>query len=135
MSDYKDCGQCGAQGLVHFKHCPLNRVTEQAPPTPNDSPAIWDLVMEDFKARDAEGRRKYGTPLQADNGRDALVDAYQEALDLVVYLRQEIAQRRAEREKIAAWLVDRWRLFEWGAVPLDEAFAGLAQDVRNGEYE
>jgi hypothetical protein len=75
-------------------------VVEQAAPEPErtDKPAVWDLVMADMGARDAEGRRKYGTPLQPDNGRDALVDAYQEALDLVVYLRQEIwerAQRRA----------------------------------------
>lgn len=46
-----------------------------------------------MKERDQEGRRKYGTPLQAGNGRDALVDAYQEALDLCVYLRQAIAER------------------------------------------
>jgi hypothetical protein len=39
------------------------------------------------------GVRKYGTPLQAHNGRDGLMDAYQEALDLAVYLRQLIAER------------------------------------------
>jgi hypothetical protein len=46
------------------------------------------------------------TPLQPHNGRDALADAYQEALDLVVYLRQEIAERedlRAERDKLRAF--------------------------------
>jgi hypothetical protein len=32
-------------------------------------------------------------PLRAHNGRDALVDAYQEALDLCVYLRQVIQER------------------------------------------
>ncbi len=30
--------------------------------------------------------------MQAGNGRDALVDAFQEALDLVVYLRQALAE-------------------------------------------
>jgi hypothetical protein len=39
------------------------------------------------------GRRKYGTALEANNGRDALMDAYQEALDLAMYLRQAIAER------------------------------------------
>lgn len=67
---------------------------EQVPPTPNDKAAVWDLVIADMKARDQVGRERYGTPLQAFNGRDALVDAYQEALDLVVYLRQEIEERR-----------------------------------------
>lgn len=70
-------------------------VTEQVAPTPNTLPAVWDLVLADMKARDAEGRRKYGTPLQPFNGRDPLVDAYQEALDLVVYLRQAIYERGA----------------------------------------
>jgi hypothetical protein len=66
-----------------------------APPIPNDSPAIWDLVISDMQARDRFGRSKYGTPLQADNGRDALQDAYEEALDLCVYLKQAIVERRS----------------------------------------
>ena len=65
-------------------------VSEQPSPKANDLPAVWDLVVADMKARDAEGRRKYGVPLQPHNGRDVLVDAYQEALDLCVYLRQAI---------------------------------------------
>ena len=71
-------------------------VKEQKPPEPNDRPAVWDLVIKDMLARDGEGRRKYGTPLQPFNGRDVLVDAYQEALDLVVYLRQAIYERSAD---------------------------------------
>ena len=68
-------------------------VVEQAAPTANDKPAVWPLVVADMTARDAEGRRKYGVPLQPHNGRDVLVDAYQEALDLCVYLRQAIYER------------------------------------------
>ena len=43
--------------------------------------------------RDRVGRARYGMPLRAGNGRDALVDAYQEALDLAVYLRQAVEER------------------------------------------
>lgn len=68
--------------------------TEQAPPIPNDSPAIWDLVVADMHERNRDGTKKYGTPLQAGNGRDALVDAYQESLDQTVYLRKEIEERK-----------------------------------------
>lgn len=68
-------------------------VIEQPPPKANEYPAVWGLVMEDMAARDAEGRRKYGVPLQPFNGRDALVDAYQESLDQCVYLRQLIYER------------------------------------------
>lgn len=65
----------------------------ESDPVPNDLPAVWDLVIADMEARDLVGRGRYGTPLQPYNGRDALVDAYQEALDLVVYLRQAIYER------------------------------------------
>lgn len=68
-------------------------IVDQPPPVPNERPAVWDLVIADMQARDRLGRERYGTPLQPHNGRDALVDAYQEALDLVVYLRQAIAER------------------------------------------
>ncbi len=70
---------------------------EQHPPAPEraDKPAVWDLVIADMRERDDVGRQRYGTPLQAHNGRDPLVDAYQEGLDQVVYLRQAIEERRS----------------------------------------
>jgi hypothetical protein len=65
----------------------------EPPPTISGNPHVWSLVMEDMYDRDATGKQKYGTHLQPFNGRDALIDAYQEALDLVVYLRQAIYER------------------------------------------
>ena len=65
----------------------------QPAPEPNGNRPVWELVIEDMQARDHVGRQRYGVPLQANNGRDALVDAYQEALDLVVYLRQVLEER------------------------------------------
>lgn len=47
-----------------------------------------NLVLTDMAARNEFGIAKYGVPLQSHNGRDALVDAYQEVLDLTAYLRQ-----------------------------------------------
>jgi hypothetical protein len=70
-------------------------VSDQEQPIPNDSKAIWDLVKKDIEDRNEAGIKKYGTPLQAFNGRDSLIDAYQEALDLVVYLRQAIEEKKA----------------------------------------
>lgn len=65
----------------------------QPPPEHNSSTPIWELVIADMKTRDQVGRKRYGTPLQANNGRDALQDAYEEALDLCVYLKQAIVER------------------------------------------
>lgn len=72
------------------KYDGLTIVEPQPMSIKNDNPYVWDLVMEDIKQREDFGVSKYGTRLQPFNGRKALIDAYQEALDLVVYLRQAI---------------------------------------------
>lgn len=66
---------------------------EQPAPVKNDKPAIWPIVVEDMMRRDLTGRKRYGVPLQPFNGRDQLRDAYEEALDLCVYLRAAIHER------------------------------------------
>ncbi len=66
---------------------------DQPEPKANDNPSCWDLVMADMRERDHIGRERYGTPLQAHNGRDALADAYAECLDMAVYLRQALYER------------------------------------------
>ena len=68
-------------------------VNEQEPPKESTGD-VWLLVLSDMEDRRRMGISKYGTPVQPFNGRDALVDAYQESLDLCVYLRQAIEERR-----------------------------------------
>lgn len=63
-------------------------------PRATDEASVHDLVAADIDGRKAFGLAKYGTILQASNGRDHLVDAYQEALDLCCYLRAAIELRR-----------------------------------------
>lgn len=65
----------------------------QPAPAANELPAVWDLVIADMKERDTIGERKYGTRLQPHNGRDTLIDLYQELQDAVVYTRQLIFER------------------------------------------
>lgn len=62
-------------------------------PVKNDNTPVWELVIADMQERDRVGEQRYGVRLQANNGRDALVDAYQEGMDLVVYLRQVLEER------------------------------------------
>lgn len=59
-------------------------------------PDICTLVKADLEGRAVMGKRKYGERLKPNNGRDALVDAYQESLDLCMYLRQVIVERDHE---------------------------------------
>lgn len=57
-------------------------------------PTMHELVTQDLAQRAAAGLAEYGTPLLPNNGRDALWDAYEEALDLACYLRQAIEEKR-----------------------------------------
>lgn len=68
-------------------------IDDQPPPIANDRPSVQSMVRADLTDREQVGIQRYGTPLQPHNGRDALVDAYQEALDLACYLRQLLAER------------------------------------------
>ena len=63
-------------------------IRRQPKPRRNHREPIVDLVVEDLEARKRLGIAKYGVPLQAFNGRSALIDAYEEVLDLACYLRQ-----------------------------------------------
>ena len=67
----------------------------QPAPTQTSGRPVWEMVIEDIHARNRFGIEKHGTPLQVDNGRDKLVDAYQEELDKCVYMRAWIEQRNA----------------------------------------
>lgn len=70
-----------------------NRKGDQPLPKVNDLPFVQDAVIVDIEARKQVGIERYGTPLQAFNGRDALQDAYEEAIDLAMYLKQLILER------------------------------------------
>lgn len=97
------------------------RITDQPPPVANGTPPLWERVVAKWRAgvqvpapqnsivvraieldmleRDQIGRERYGVPLQAHNGRDPLVDAYQEALDLRVYLEQATVEGRVDKDR------------------------------------
>lgn len=57
------------------------------PATLMDIAVVIPLVVADMRARDQVGRERYGVPLTAGNGRDQLVDLYQELLDAAAYCR------------------------------------------------
>lgn len=79
----------------------------QPMPAENDRPPIHNSAMADLDhyglaeakmvkidllARQQVGIRRYGTPLQAFNGRDPLRDWYDEILDGIVYARQALEE-------------------------------------------
>jgi len=78
-----------------FMMCNTNYAANIKEPDPvkNEAPGVWGLVISDMMDRDRVGMKKYNTRSQPVNGRDPLWDAYQEALDLCVYLRQAIFEK------------------------------------------
>lgn len=75
-----------------------NASRPQPPPTPGHG-RVLDYVLADMAERAESGKQKYGTYLEVYNGRDPLWDAYQEALDLVMYLRQALLERDSANSK------------------------------------
>lgn len=65
---------------------------DQPAPEHNRFESVWESVLRDIEDRRVHGKSKYGTELQPFNGRNALQDAYEEALDLVVYLKQRLIE-------------------------------------------
>ncbi len=70
-----------------------NLAATPQPPPQVGKHFVVDQVINDLLDRAEMGHKKYGTYLQTNNGRDALWDAYQEALDLCMYLRQALMER------------------------------------------
>lgn len=71
---------------------PKKTMTTQPPPT-RGRQRVLDAVIDDLQMRAESGREQYGTYLETHNGHDALLDAYEEAQDLCMYLKQAILER------------------------------------------
>ena len=87
----------------------MNPLDPQPAPLPAEGD-VWAEIIAELPEghilrplaieRRAQGIERYGVPLQRGNGRDHLVDALQEALDLMVYLRAADGPGQA----VARWL-------------------------------
>jgi len=69
------------------------RQGDQPLPTANEGVCVQDEVIAYIERRKAIGIERYGTVLQPHNGRDALRDAFEEAVDLSQYLAQMLIER------------------------------------------
>lgn len=74
--------------------------TKQQPPKKGDK-TVWTEVMSDLAERVRLGKAKYGTELETHNGRDSLVDLYQELLDATQYCKQRILEERVRATSVA----------------------------------
>lgn len=98
----EDCAACRAESQPDPAVQPPAeglklREGDQPLPETNDHPAIQPLVIADIERRMEVGVQRYGTLLQPENGRDMARDAYEEALDLVVYHRGALEEKALVR--------------------------------------
>lgn len=63
-------------------------------PPKKNAKTVFSVVKQLLDERDAKGRATYGGSLYPHNGRSALQDALEEALDLAVYLTQACIEQK-----------------------------------------
>jgi len=112
----------------------MPEMVDQPPPIATDRRPAWDIVIEhvtkrcyenaygstgvvdrvitDMRDRDAVGRERYGVPLTSGNGRDCLIDAYQELQDACVYVAAALDEAGASPDSCVDGLggSDVWRM-------------------------
>lgn len=74
----------------------MSTVAEHQPDPFPGRQVVLHEVLRDFTDRAEAGKLKYGTYLETHNGRDALMDMYQEMLDMVMYTKQAIMERNGD---------------------------------------
>lgn len=102
----------------------------EPPPLGGTGNPLWPTVIARYadrlaftaaaRERHEFGVAKYGTALRAHNGRNARIDALQEAMDLIVYLEQMAQEapsgwdaRAIRNQQLRAVDLVQW-LLEWG---------------------
>lgn len=78
-------------------------------------------TLDKFISRQLESRKEYGTMLFCFNGRNPLIDAYQEKLDFCMYIRQAINEVSSNHR-------NRWN------VSKDYAVNKEPKPIKNEEY-
>lgn len=76
----------------------MSDVNRKQPEPTHEGEIVIDRVIDDLEDRRTLSIKKYGGELTTHNNRDALWDAYEEAMDLCMYLRQAILERDLEVE-------------------------------------
>lgn len=94
FSDLKDWCDCGKLKRVEVFSTSIEQPLPQI--SKLNIPPIYSLVIADMVSRAEQGKLKYGRYLEAGNGRDGLIDLYEELLDASQYVRQVIEEDKAK---------------------------------------
>jgi hypothetical protein len=61
------------------------------------SQPVYERLLTLLEKRVEQGEKQYGTRLMTQNGRDSLLDAWEEAADLLFYMTQLLLEREEAR--------------------------------------
>lgn len=86
----RECGPCFGNMLEPKSD--QRQATKKEPAPKGTGKKVINEVVMDLKARSCMGEKKYGTPLRTFNGRNAMMDLYQELLDSVMYAKQVLIE-------------------------------------------
>lgn len=89
-----DCEEFG-QDSMKEKYSVRNN-PQPDPVEDKAQPHLVTMVMNDLEERKKVGEELYGMVLRPHNGRDPLIDLYQEILDSALYCRQLIFEKYGE---------------------------------------
>lgn len=82
--------------LQQHEHDADELICKQTTPPHIGTTRVLDYVLADLKSRAEMGKQKYGHYLETNNGRNALQDAYEEALDMCMYLKQKLLEEEGK---------------------------------------
>jgi hypothetical protein len=85
-------------GAFRVRKTPLRDVTEQAIELFEGLGPYCNTIIDDFHYRSRIGLERYGTTLKTNNGRDALIDVYEELLDAYVYAVQHLMETESDSD-------------------------------------
>jgi len=88
------CRECGGDYDALF-----DPTKGEPQPIPGKGRSVIDEVIKDLEARRQVGIVKYGETLKTNNGRNPLMDAYQEVLDLANYIKQCLMEQEEKLGK------------------------------------
>lgn len=93
-------------------HVPTKQGPGYQPLPKSDNPrrGSHELLAADIMDRLAVGMDRYGEALKPMNGRDTALDAYEEVLDLAVYMRT-LMMEREEIRGVVGCLIDRFESY------------------------
>lgn len=83
-----------------------DRPEDQQMPVASSSPPMHDVAAALLESRKQLGIKRYGQPLQAFNGRNALQDVLEEALDVAAYSAQAIWEQDHPEDTYVGCLIE-----------------------------